>query len=83
MHKTAMRWVLGLALVLVIAFALVLAIAFALAWRDRFDAAALQAGVEGAGAAGPALFLPGAVLTLAGGTPQQAAGCGSVRHAWC
>ena len=29
------------------------------------------------------LFLPGAVLTLAGGTPQQAAGCGSVRHAWC
>ncbi|RVU46602.1 sulfurtransferase [Rubrivivax rivuli] len=66
-----MRWVLGLALVL--------AIAFALAWRDRFDAAALQAWVEGAGAAGPVvfiglyavatvLFLPGAVLTLAGGT---------------
>ena len=70
MNKTAMRWVLGLALVL--------AIANALAWRDRFDAAALQAWVEGAGAAGPVLFmglyavatvlfLPGAVLTLAGG----------------
>ena len=70
MNKTAMRWVLSLALVL--------AIALALAWRDRFDAAALQAWVEGAGAAGPVLFmglyavatvlfLPGAVLTLAGG----------------
>lgn len=69
-NKSVMRWVLGLALVL--------AIAFALAWRDRFDAAALQAWVEGAGAAGPVLFiglyavatvlfLPGAVLTLAGG----------------
>lgn len=70
MSKTAMRWVLGLGLLV--------AIAFALAWRDRFDAAALQAWVEGAGAAGPVLFmglyaaatvlfLPGAVLTLAGG----------------
>jgi uncharacterized membrane protein YdjX (TVP38/TMEM64 family)/rhodanese-related sulfurtransferase len=70
MNKAAMRWVLGLALVV--------AIAFALAWRDRFDAGALQAWVEGAGAAGPVLFmglyaaatvlfLPGAVLTLAGG----------------
>ena len=70
MNKTAMRWVLGLSLAV--------AIAFVLAWRDRFDAAALQAWVEGAGAAGPVLFmglyavatvlfLPGAVLTLAGG----------------
>lgn len=70
MNKAAMRWVLGLALLV--------AIAFALAWRDRFDAAALQAWVEGAGAAGPVLFmglyavatvlfLPGAVLTLVGG----------------
>ncbi|MBA4177408.1 MAG: sulfurtransferase [Leptothrix sp. (in: Bacteria)] len=70
MNKTAMRWVLGLALGV--------AIAFALAWRDRLDAAALQAWVEGAGAAGPVLFmglyaaatvllLPGAVVTLAGG----------------
>ena len=70
MNKTAMRWVLGLALLV--------AIAFALAWRDRFDAAALQVWVEGAGAAGPVLFmglyavatvlfLTGAVLTLAGG----------------
>lgn len=70
MNKTAMRWMLGLALAVAIAFALV--------WRDRFDAAALQAWVEGAGAAGPVLFmglyavatvlfLPGAVLTLAGG----------------
>ena len=69
-NKTGMRWVLGLALVVVIAFAL--------AWRDRFDAAALQAWVEGAGAAGPVVFmglyavatvllLPGAVITLAGG----------------
>lgn len=69
-NKTGMRWVLGLALVV--------AIAFALAWRDRFDAAALQAWVEGAGAAGPVVFmglyavatvllLPGAVITLAGG----------------
>jgi len=70
MNETAMRWVLGLTLSL--------AIAFALTWRDRFDAAALQAWVESAGAAGPllfmglyavatVLFLPGAVITLAGG----------------
>ena len=68
--KSAMRWVLGLALLV--------AIAVALARRDRFDAVALQAWVEGAGAAGPllfmgiyavatVLFLPGAVITLAGG----------------
>lgn len=54
------------------------AIAAAILFRDRFDAAALHAWVEGAGAAGPllfmaayalaaVLFLPGSVLTLAGG----------------
>lgn len=47
-------------------------------WRDRFDAAVVQTWVEGAGAAGPlvfvavyaaaaVLFLPGAVITLVGG----------------
>ncbi len=75
MHKTALRWVLGLMLVLVLV--LELAITFALARRDRFDAAALQTRVESAGAAGPGLFmgfttlatvvvLPRAVITLAG-----------------
>ncbi len=70
MNKPALRWVLGLVLVV--------AIAFAVALRDRFDSAALQAWVEGAGAVGPVLFmglyalatvlfLPGAVVTLAGG----------------
>ncbi len=65
-----MRWVLGLALLV--------GIAVALAWRDRFDPATMQAWVEGAGAAGPllfmglyavatVLFLPGAVITLVGG----------------
>jgi hypothetical protein len=63
---------------LLIALALLAAIAAAILYRDRFDAAALQAWVEGAGAAGPllfmavyalatVLFLPGSVLTLAGG----------------
>lgn len=63
---------------LLIGLALLAAIAAAIAYRDRFDAAALQAWVEGAGAAGPllfmavyalatVLFLPGSVLTLAGG----------------
>ncbi|MGE5155444.1 MAG: VTT domain-containing protein [Bdellovibrio bacteriovorus] len=60
--------------------ALVLAGAIALAflYRDRLDATALEAWVSGAGAAGPllfmglyaaatVLFLPGSVLTLAGG----------------
>lgn len=61
-----------------LAVALLAAIATAIAWRDRFDPAALAAWVEGAGAAGPllfmalyalatVLFLPGSVLTLAGG----------------
>jgi len=70
MKATALRWLLAAAL-------LGLAGA-ALALRDRFDAAALRAWVESAGAAGPAifiaiyavatvLFLPGAVITLAGG----------------
>jgi uncharacterized membrane protein YdjX (TVP38/TMEM64 family) len=54
------------------------AIALALLYRDRLDPAALDAWVSGAGAAGPllfiglyaaatVLFLPGSVLTLAGG----------------
>jgi uncharacterized membrane protein YdjX (TVP38/TMEM64 family)/rhodanese-related sulfurtransferase len=70
MNATALRWVAGLAL-------LVLG-DIAIALRGHFDAAALQAWVEGAGAAGPVvfiaiyaaatvLFLPGAVVTLAGG----------------
>ncbi|WJW76499.1 VTT domain-containing protein [Thiohalobacter sp. IOR34] len=53
-------------------------IAVAVMYRDRFDAQALEAWVQGAGAAGPllfmavyaigtVLFLPGSVLTLAGG----------------
>lgn len=68
--KTAMRWLLGLALLV--------AVGVALTQRGRFDSAVLQAWVEGAGAAGPVLFmglyavatvlfLPGAVITLAGG----------------
>lgn len=63
---------------LLVGLALAGAIAGAILYRDRFDAAALQAWVEGAGAAGPllfmalyalatVLFLPGSVLTLAGG----------------
>ncbi|MDZ7583833.1 MAG: VTT domain-containing protein [Thiobacillus sp.] len=70
MNKTVLRWLLGLILVL--------AVGTAIALRDRFDAVALQAWVEGAGAAGPllfigvyalvtVLFLPGSVITLAGG----------------
>jgi uncharacterized membrane protein YdjX (TVP38/TMEM64 family)/rhodanese-related sulfurtransferase len=57
---------------------LAVAVAIALVYRDRLDAAALAAWVSGAGAAGPllfigiyalatVLFLPGSVLTLAGG----------------
>jgi uncharacterized membrane protein YdjX (TVP38/TMEM64 family)/rhodanese-related sulfurtransferase len=60
------------------ALLLVGAVALALVYRDRLDAAALTAWVSGAGAAGPlvfigiyavaaVLFLPGSVLTLAGG----------------
>ncbi len=58
--------------------ALLGAIALAVAFRDRLDPAAVEAWVEGAGALGPVLFvlayalatvlfLPGSVLTLAGG----------------
>lgn len=61
-----------------IGLVLLAAITAAILHRDRFDAAALRAWVEGAGAAGPllfmavyalatVLFLPGSVLTLAGG----------------
>ncbi len=60
------------------ALLLAVAVALALVYRDRLDAAALTAWVSGAGAAGPlvfigiyalatVLFLPGSVLTLAGG----------------
>lgn len=70
MSKALARLLLGLALLA--------AIGTAIALRERFDAAALQAWVEGAGAAGPllfiaiyalatVLFLPGSVITLAGG----------------
>jgi uncharacterized membrane protein YdjX (TVP38/TMEM64 family)/rhodanese-related sulfurtransferase len=70
MNKTVLRILLGLVLLA--------AVGAAVAMRDRFDVAALQAWVEGAGAAGPivfmalyalatVLFLPGSVLTLAGG----------------
>jgi uncharacterized membrane protein YdjX (TVP38/TMEM64 family)/rhodanese-related sulfurtransferase len=70
MNKTVLRILLGLVLLA--------AVGAAVALREHFDAAALQAWVEGAGAAGPlvfmalyalatVLFLPGSVLTLAGG----------------
>jgi len=70
MNKTLLRGLLGVILLV--------AVGAAIALRDRFDVAALQAWVEGAGAAGPlvfmalyalatVLFLPGSVLTLAGG----------------
>ena len=70
MNKTVLRSLLGLVLLA--------AVGAAVALREHFDAAALQAWVEGAGAAGPllfmalyalatVLFLPGSVLTLAGG----------------
>jgi uncharacterized membrane protein YdjX (TVP38/TMEM64 family) len=70
MKSPALRCLLGLALAGVVGIAL--------AFRSQFDAAALQAWVEGAGVAGPVvfvvidaaatvLFLPGAVITLAGG----------------
>lgn len=69
MKSPAVRWLLGLALAVLVGIAL--------AFRSQFDAAALQAWVESAGAAGPVvfiviyaaatvLFLPGAVITLAG-----------------
>ena len=70
MIKTTLRWVLGLALLA--------AIGFALTFREHLDAAALEAWVQAAGVAGPllfmtlyaaatVLFLPGSILTLAGG----------------
>jgi len=70
MNSSAWRWLLGIALAGLVGIAL--------AYRSHFDAAALHAWVEGAGAAGPVvfiviyaaatvLFLPGAVITLAGG----------------
>lgn len=70
MNKTVLRILLGLSLLT--------AVGAAIALRDQFDAAALQAWVEGAGSAGPllfmlvyalaaVLFLPGSVITLAGG----------------
>lgn len=70
MKRTLPRLLLGLVLLAAIAAAVV--------WRERFDAVALQTWVEGAGAAGPllfiavyalatVLFLPGSLITLAGG----------------
>lgn len=70
MNRTALRWLLGVGLLATIGIAT--------PWRDRFDIAAFQAWVEGAGAAAPlvfiavyaaaaVLFLPGAVITIAGG----------------
>ena len=70
MKASALRWLLGVALLGLVGATL--------AFRDRFDVAALQAWVENAGTAGPVifiviyaaatvLFLPGAVITLAGG----------------
>ncbi len=70
MNKTILRILLGLVLLA--------AVGAAVALREHFDVTALQAWVEGAGAAGPlvfmalyalatVLFLPGSVLTLAGG----------------
>lgn len=63
---------------LVLGALLLATIATALLLRDRFDAAALAAWIDGAGAAGPilfiavyalatVLFLPGTMVTLAGG----------------
>jgi uncharacterized membrane protein YdjX (TVP38/TMEM64 family) len=70
MRSKALRWLL---------FALLMTgIVLAILYRERFDAAALQQWIEQAGAAAPLLFiaiyvigtvifLPGSVLTLAGG----------------
>lgn len=63
---------------LVLLALLIAGITLALIYREQFDAAALETWVKGAGAAGPILFmliyalgtvffLPGSVLTLAGG----------------
>lgn len=69
-NRNTLRALLGLALLA--------AIGMAVAWRDRLDIAAMQTWVEGAGVAAPlvfiagyaaatVLFLPGAVIALAGG----------------
>jgi len=70
MKSTALRWAMALALLALVAITLAL--------QDRFDATTLSKWVEDAGAAGPivfiavyaaatVLFLPGALVTLAGG----------------
>ena len=70
MKANALRWLLG--------FSLLGLVGTAVALRGHFDGAALQAWVESAGTGGPVLFiaiyaaatvlfLPGAVITLAGG----------------
>ena len=70
MSRSRIRWILFVLLIT--------AIGFAIAYRDQFDAAALEQWIQDAGAAGPVLFmfiyalatvlfLPGSVLTLAGG----------------
>lgn len=70
MKSTALRWAMALGLLVLVAATL--------ASRERFDAATLANWVEDAGAAGPVvfvaayaaatvLFLPGALVTLAGG----------------
>jgi uncharacterized membrane protein YdjX (TVP38/TMEM64 family)/rhodanese-related sulfurtransferase len=70
MKSTALRWAMALALLALVGTTL--------AFRHRFDATTLSAWVEDAGAAGPivfiaiyvaatVLFLPGALVTLAGG----------------
>lgn len=70
MNKRVLKIALGVALVSAIGLAIV--------YRDQLDAATLQAWVDSAGGAGPVLFmalyalatllfLPGSVLTLAGG----------------
>lgn len=50
MNRNTVRWLLGLALLGTIGLAVAL--------RERFDGAALQAWVEGAGAAAPLVFGP-------------------------
>lgn len=70
MNRTGRRWLLGLTLLA--------AIGLTLGFRERLDTAVLEVWIAGAGAAGPllfmlvyaaatVLFLPGSVLTLAGG----------------
>ena len=67
-NKTALRGVLGLALVAAVGIVLTL--------RARFDAPAPQAWDEGAGAAGPLLFMAvyavATVLFLSGGDAAYA-----------